>query len=1329
MPSERIQRQINRLLDEAELAMARLEWEIVMQRAQAVLALDSGNDDARSYFEAAQRATGSQATAPPPLSPPDSNLLPVQPTAFVQGRYQVKKFLGEGGKKKVYLAHDTVLDRDVAFALIKTEELDDTTRSRILREAQVMARLSDHPNIMQVFDMGQEAGQPYMVLPLMPGGDVEGLIRKAQDHRLSVDRALEIAKQVGLGLEFAHSKGVVHRDLKPGNVWLTQDGTAKIGDFGLALPLDQSRLTMEGMMVGTVAYMPPEQALGSEVTAKADLYSLGAMLYELVTGRPPFLGDSTVAIIGQHINTAPVAPTWHNAKCPRALDALIMRLLAKDPKERPESASDVLKALDGVGASVSGEAPVKEQANVLDSLAGGVFVGRQREMGELKAVLEDTLSGKGRLVMLVGEPGIGKTRTAQELATYAGLRSAQVLWGRCYESQGVPPYWPWVQAIRSYVREHAPQELHSEMGSGAANIAEVVSDVKERLPDLKPPPPIESAEASRFRLFDSISSFLKTASRKQPLLLILDDLHWADKPSLLLLEFVARELAGARLLLIGTYRDVELNRQHPLAETLGELTRERLFQRVLLRGLSQEDVARFMEVTTGAKPPSGLVRAVFAQTEGNPLFVTEVVRLLAQEGELTPERISKHDSGSVRIPEGVREVIGRRLNRLTQRCNEVLTVAAVIGREFALNQLLRLMNPSTSSGQAMPELPAEQRISEDRLLETVEEGLAAKVIEELPHAAGQYRFTHALIQETLIGELSLTRRVRLHARIAEALEALYGAYAEAHASELAHHFAEAESVLGKEKLVKYSLLAGEKALALYAWEESLAHFQRGLAAKEGQAQAIDRETADLLFGLGRAQIGMFNYIRERGREAVANLSRAFDYYSSTGNLAKALAIGEFNIPVMAGQPIGATELKAKALALAPPDSLEAGRILPTYLWHLGLSNGDREGAQRAFEQALAIAQRAGDKSIEMRALAYSSAIDGQNTDNVKGIEKGLQALKLAPEVNEPFAEVIAHFWLSNSLTSLGDLDAAGEHARAMLDLAERKVRDRYWLAYALSNNLRFCQLRGEWAPARSFSERVLDMSPSHPATLGARARLEYELGNFEQGRVYLERLVEVMRLAPPGGNVPNAVGVSTIPWLGRISGLAEHLEFAERTARSILNSTVGRNNELSARAGLTLIAVLRRDVREADQHYPALQTRRGTRIGQSGIEIDYLLGLIDQCAGRADQGAQNFETAIAFHRKGGARPDLAWALCDYADLLLERNATGGSTSSPRTGAEASSPRTEFKSVRPEPVEGRPGAGDQERANALLNEALAISRELGMRPLMERVLSRRKVLKA
>ena len=256
MASEFVQRQINRLLEEAGEAISQLDWQVVNQRAQAVLALEPENVDGIALLAAAERALGSSITTPSVQSLPGSSAVAPtttndQPTSFANGRYQVKRFLGEGGKKKVYLAQDTLLGREVALALIKTEGLDEVSRTRITREAQAMGRLGSHPHIVTVFDLGDHEGQPYMVTELMGGGDVEGVIEDATDHRLPLEQAIDIAKETCRGLEFAHSRGIVHRDLKPGNVWLTEDGVAKIGDFGLAVAIDRSRLTTEGMMVGT----------------------------------------------------------------------------------------------------------------------------------------------------------------------------------------------------------------------------------------------------------------------------------------------------------------------------------------------------------------------------------------------------------------------------------------------------------------------------------------------------------------------------------------------------------------------------------------------------------------------------------------------------------------------------------------------------------------------------------------------------------------------------------------------------------------------------------------------------------------------------------------------------------------------------------------------------------------------------------------------------------------------------------------------------------------------------------------------------------------------
>ena len=276
MPSERIQRQIDRLLDEAEAASARRDWRQVLDLADHVLTFDPENADALALAAVAKRGLGIETASGPaapsaatPAPAPAPAPEPAHPTAFVGGRYQVKRFLGEGGKKRVYLAHDTLLDRDVAFALIKTDGLDPEGRARFLREAQAMGRLGAHPHIVTIYDIGEEpldehllspvernAGlrptQPYIVTELMAGGDVDARLNAAEARRLSLEEALRLAGEVANGLGFAHNHGLIHRDLKPGNVWLTAEGVAKIGDFGLSVSLDQSRLTRAGMMVGTV---------------------------------------------------------------------------------------------------------------------------------------------------------------------------------------------------------------------------------------------------------------------------------------------------------------------------------------------------------------------------------------------------------------------------------------------------------------------------------------------------------------------------------------------------------------------------------------------------------------------------------------------------------------------------------------------------------------------------------------------------------------------------------------------------------------------------------------------------------------------------------------------------------------------------------------------------------------------------------------------------------------------------------------------------------------------------------------------------------------------
>ena len=421
------------------------------------------------------------------------------------------------------------------------------------------------------------------------------------------------------------------------------------------------------------------------------------------------------------------------------------------------------------------------------------LVGRARELVLLDDRLAAAHRGAGYLVLVAGEPGIGKTRLAEELASVAGEHGARVLWGRCYEGEGAPVYWPWVQILRAHVRERDPAVLRAELGAGAAEIAQLVADVRDRLPDLSAPVPAEPAHA-RFRLFEAITTFLCNAAATRPLVLILDDLHWADTPSLRLLQFLRHELRTSRLLVLGTYRDSEVDQGHPLTETLVALAREPTTTRIHLPGLGAADVARIIEHVAGSTASEALVAAIADQTEGNPFFVTELARLIADD------RSQRDDDGVPRLlvlPQSVREAIGQRLRHLSPACHRLLTVAAVLGREFGLAELARA-----------DDLAAEP------LLDVLAEAETARVIAAA--GMGRYRFSHALIREALYEHVPTARRIRLHRQVGEALEGLYAADIEPHLAELAHHFVQAAPVGDPGKAVTYARRAGDRALAQLA---------------------------------------------------------------------------------------------------------------------------------------------------------------------------------------------------------------------------------------------------------------------------------------------------------------------------------------------------------------------------------------------------------------------------------------------------------------------------------------------------------------------------------
>jgi tetratricopeptide (TPR) repeat protein len=1164
-----------------------------------------------------------------------------EPTSFANGRYQMTKFLGEGGKKKVYLTHDTVLDRDVAFALIKTEKLDDATRARVNREARAMGRLGDHPNIVTIHDIGEHEGQPYIVIPVMPGGDVESLIDQAPEHRLPLDKAIDIAKAVCRGLEFAHSKGIIHRDIKPGNIWLSADGTAKIGDFGLALTVDLSRLTQAGMMVGTVTYMPPEQAMGGKITAKVDLYSLGAMLYEMVTGRPPFVGDDSIAIIGQHINTPPVSPTWHRADLPPALETLILQLLEKDPEKRPESAAVVLQALEAIEAGKIEKEP-STAAPAENPLYRRVFVGREPELKQLQSAFDGAMSGQGALMMVTGEPGIGKTALCEQLSTYVTLRGGRTLVGHCYEAGSLSlPYLAFVEALRSYVLSRDAKDLREELGSGAADVARIISEIRERL-KIRPRPQ-KDPEEERYRLLQGVSEFLSNAANVQPMLVVLEDLHDADKGTLEMLTHVSRNLAGARLLILGTYRDVEVDRSHPLSAALAELRRVSTYGRVLLRGLNADEVRRMVETITRESVPWGLAEAVHRQTEGNPLFVQEVVRYLAEEGLIAQKegrwRPTRDTPLEMSIPEGLRDVIGKRLSLLTPECNQLLSVASVIGREFALEVL-----------KAVP------GINEDVFANALKEAVRLSILEERSQRGMvRYRFTHAFFRQTLYEEMIAPHRLKLHQQVARSLETLYAKRLQEHATELAEHFSHSTDPADLAKAVSYAEMAAKRATDVYAYGEAVRLLEQGLKVQEVLAPEDKAKKCDLLLALGDALILAGEHQRVVSTEAPQAFSMAEAIADNTqASRACLLAMKGLVVygTVLMTSP-EAAKWTARADRYAQPETVERAWTDSMLAWLQGSRvSVSPEGIAHA-RRALDLARRLGDPDTywwTTGSWLVGATAPQHEDDRLRLVEE------LAEYSRAGVNLVILNFalwWMAHVFLEFGRCRRAEEIMAEMKALAERSAQ-LYLLVLSRVNDAIMAIWGGRLEQALTIRRDTL----ARAEELGIRLYAAVFTAFVIPARVHLgnpgRALEAILRgLTDLPQNVTgDMLTLYCLAHLGRYDEVAEMLERMV-VARPGIGSAEDETNVWFEIISLEA-AVLAGHRRAAELLLPRLA---GSGCVTSGQMLTTCagrhMGAAAAFVGRPDDARKYYQEAIKVCTEIKFRPELALTRLQLAELLLE----------------------------------------------------------------------------
>jgi class 3 adenylate cyclase/tetratricopeptide (TPR) repeat protein len=486
------------------------------------------------------------------------------------------------------------------------------------------------------------------------------------------------------------------------------------------------------------------------------------------------------------------------------------------------------------------------------------LVGRDAERDDLLRALSDAASGRGGVVMIGGEPGIGKTRLAEETRLEAEKRGFRALTGHCVE-QGGAPYMPIVEILETAIKAVDPEALRLALGDAAPEVARVVPHLRRMFPDI--PAPLElPPEQERRYLFNSIQDFLARASAIRPQLLVLDDLHWADDATLLLLQHLAEGISEMRVLLVGTYRDVELDSSRPLARTLEDFLRRRLARRVRLRGLSAEAVGQMLQtLAAGQDPPESLAGVIYQETEGNPFFVQEVFQHLAEEGRLLDAMghwRADFVISDIDVPESVRLVIGRRLDRLSDDVRKCLTTAAVMGRSFNF----RVLEAAVDLGS-------------DALLDAVDAAERARLVAGTEDGAeSNFAFTHELIRQTLLANVSLPRRQRLHLRVADAVEQALGGNADERATELAHHLFLAGEAADPARAAHYLLLAGEQAMAAAAYEDALGSF-RNAAELRGWVDERARAETQTKVGLAQLALGQWSAALETLNKALDELER------------------------------------------------------------------------------------------------------------------------------------------------------------------------------------------------------------------------------------------------------------------------------------------------------------------------------------------------------------------------------------------------------------------------------------------------------------------------
>ncbi|MGZ4331879.1 MAG: protein kinase domain-containing protein [Solirubrobacteraceae bacterium] len=1197
--------------------------------------------------------------------------------------YRIETVVGRGGMGVVYRATQLALARSVALKVIAPEFASEVQfRERFKREARTAASIN-HPNVIAIHDAREEGDVLCITMDYIDGMDLRTLLR--QERRLTPRRVAAIVGQVADALDAAHRRGLVHRDVKPANVLISVEAGREhvyLTDFGLTKSSSESGgVTATGMVVGTVDYMAPEQVRGDRVDGRTDVYALGCILYQAVTGRVPYERDSDIAKMFAHASEPPPSVSASLSDAPLALDDVVARAMAKDPAARFSSAGELGRAaLAAVGLHEMPSSAERGVTLTIDSSERAVFTsaptrsgrpfpraldparsrlpfaGRGAELNRLLGALNVT-DGERQMIAIAGDPGMGKTRLAGELARVAHERGAIVLYGRCYETP-LAPYQPFVETLRLLIASEGvdwiPVDVRRELGR-------VLPELRESLPD-EPEAEGNAAEAARLRLFEEIATTFAHIARRGPLVVVLDDLHWGDRPTMLLLSHLLRSPDPAALTVVAAYRESELARGHPLRELMPELDRDGRLARIRLDGLDEEATGMLLAAVLDAPPGPDLIRSIAAESGGNPFFIEQVVRhLLAADAlEQHPEGFTfRAGHSAVSVPPTVRELIRGRVERLGKATTEALEAAAVCGQVFS------------------PRIVADaSRLGLADTLDALEAADAAQLIRPAAQRADQWTFAHGLIRSALYETLTQLRRARLHVMIADALESV----PDVEPAELAGHAFGAISVEGPARAIRAARQAAERALRGLAYEEAAEYYGRALDALEHGGRPDRRGRCELLLGLGEAQ-------------ARAADAAAADTFAAATAEARALvdpqlvaraALGRCGIGVaIVGLDRARVEGLEEALALlgdrAP--ALRA-RLLARLAIEVYYARG-RERSDALSVEAVAVARATEDVDALLAGLnaRHVALWSPDNLDERLTVSQ--EMIDLARQNGRLEQEVQGRNWRCVDLWESGAIEAFGTEAAAHARLANELRLPAYrWYEPLWQGSL--AALRGDYtraaqlvAEAEAAGERAADRNAGLFA-YGMRTWMHTSVGTFTGSG--LAEVDEYVRGSP---SVPawRCLRAWFLAELGRIDDAQTELDALANDGFSLFPKDA---NWMPAVAELTeAVRILGDRVRAAELYTLLLPYRDRHLCAMRAVwsfgPVEDALGTLAATAGEIEAAREHYEAALSVEESWRALVWLVRTSFRYAELLAARG----------------------------------GRGDKERARRLANRALADVRSLGL----------------